>query len=41
MIRSICNKTLWLEHSVINKIGVPDAVVDAYQSCTTARARAP
>jgi ABC-type polysaccharide/polyol phosphate transport system ATPase subunit len=31
MIRSICNKVVWLEHGVIKKFGQPDAVVTAYQ----------
>src|SRR6516165_2289791 len=33
MIRSLCNKALWLEHGSIKRIGSPDAVVEAYESC--------
>jgi len=35
LIRSICNKVLWLEHGVIKKIGAPDLVVHAYEGAQT------
>ena len=31
MVRSICNKVVWLEHGVIKKIGPSDDVVTAYE----------
>jgi ABC-type polysaccharide/polyol phosphate transport system ATPase subunit len=40
MIRSLCNKALWLEHGTIKRIGSPDAVVEAYESCPSPQARA-
>jgi ABC-type polysaccharide/polyol phosphate transport system ATPase subunit len=41
MVKSICNKALWLEHGAIKKIGSPDDVVAAYENCHTAQAPAP
>ena len=38
MVKSICNKVLWLEHGVIKKIGPPDAVVEAYEGSATPQA---
>jgi ABC-type polysaccharide/polyol phosphate transport system ATPase subunit len=32
MIRSVCNKVLWLEHGAIKLLGEPEAVVRAYES---------
>jgi ABC-type polysaccharide/polyol phosphate transport system ATPase subunit len=31
MIRSVCNKVLWLEHGAIKLLGEPEAVVRAYE----------
>jgi ABC-type polysaccharide/polyol phosphate transport system ATPase subunit len=41
MVKSLCNKALWLEHGAIKKIGPPDAVVAAYENCPMAQAPAP
>jgi ABC-type polysaccharide/polyol phosphate transport system ATPase subunit len=38
MIRSICNKVVWLEHGVIKKTGQSDAVVTAYQGAQAGQA---
>jgi ABC-type polysaccharide/polyol phosphate transport system ATPase subunit len=38
MVKSICNKVLWLEHGVIKKIGPPDVVVETYEGSATPQA---
>jgi ABC-type polysaccharide/polyol phosphate transport system ATPase subunit len=31
LIRSICNRVVWLEHGVIKQMGAPDEVTAAYE----------
>ncbi len=36
MVQSICNKVVWLDHGVVKKVGLPEAVVKAYEGSQTA-----
>jgi ABC-type polysaccharide/polyol phosphate transport system ATPase subunit len=33
LIRNLCSKAVWLEHGVIKQIGLPEAVIAAYEEC--------
>ena len=36
MVRSICNKVVWLQHGTLRQIGPPHTVIEAYQGAHAA-----